>query len=191
MNYGRDKQDVPVSLALAALASLIGAWIYFQAPTEFAKWASELDVYAERNLTVLSLLLFASTINVVWITSILSRYFGINRQGKRLEILTNGRTRKKEGGKLAIGSLGVGSLVALVSFVILRREMTDLRSFIPATYVSIIQGFLSIDIGAAVFVVLSLVERAGLLSRLIEKSHCLPEFPKPKNALVLGAVEDL
>ena len=194
MKYQEDKQDVHPGLAVAGLVLLVGAWIYFQAPNEFMAMMTELDAYAERNLTALICLLFASTINVVWISSIIARTFGINRQGKRLEILTQGKGRKGgEKPKPAPVSMAVGCVSVPLLFAALQWAPRDwLPSFVSVAWTRGIWAVVSFDLGLAVFVVLSVFEKAGVFSRLGNaKAGQLPEFPHPKNALVLGAVEDL
>lgn len=193
MIYQDEKKDVPVGVAIAGLLGLVGAWLYFQAPTTFAAWAAELDRYAEAHLTILSILLFATTINGVWIYSVVSRSLGINRQGRRLEILTGENRRRKQTSPTSWLSLAVAAAGFVVCFILLRSfSFGSLPSFVPTSWARPILVFVSCDLSFALFVVASITERAGIFDRLFgHKRYQLREIPSPKNGLVLGSVEEI
>ncbi len=169
------------------------AWLYFKAPVAVSAALNELDTYAEAHLAFLALLLFASTINSVWVYSVFSRSFGINRQGQRLEILAKENLKKESKEGFAWIAAGI-SIVALPAVYSLVRflALEQFPSFVPHKFFGMIWAVLATNLGFSLFVCLSAMERGGLLEKLAANGASkLPEMPKPQNAVVLGAVEEV
>jgi hypothetical protein len=192
--YQEPNKDVPASVAVVMLVALVGAWAYFRAPATFSFYATELNRYGDKHLEILSGLLVATLINIIWIGSVLSRLLGLNRQGKRLEILTSGRSSASGGAKkfpvVAILVGGIGSVFLYLFGSSYRVGL--LPQFISRQLATPIYLAVCVDIGFSVFVVCSIVERRRILDWLLNwRRTALPEFPLQKNAIVLGAMEDI
>lgn len=193
MNRSPQQNDVPASVAVVALLGLAGAWLYFRAPVAMSRALTEMDGYSEAHLGSLAVLLFATTINCVWMYSVLSRSFGISRQGQRLEILTKENIRKQNDSRFAWVSLGLACLLSPVVYMAVRfLAFSALPSFVPQKSSGLIWWALSIDLSFSVFVCLAAMERGGFLEKIQEKGTAkLPEMPVPQNAIVLGAIEEV
>lgn len=193
MNQSIRENDIPASVAVVALMGLGGAWLYFKAPATVAAALNELDSYAEAHLIFLAILLFATTINCVWVYSVFARSFGINRQGQRLEILAKENSKKRTKVRVAwiaagLSALALPGIYFLVRFV----AVAQFPTFVPQQFFGPIWLVLAINMGFSVFVCLAAMERGGILERLTSGSGVkLPEIPKPQNAIVLGAVEEV
>ncbi len=193
MNQSIRENDIPASVAIVALLGLAGAWLYFKAPVAVSAALNELDAYAEAHLAFLAILLFASTINSVWVYSVFSRSFGINRQGQRLEILAKENLKKdsKEGFAWIAAGISIVALPAVYSLVRF-LALEQFPSFVPHKFFGMIWAVIATNFGFSLFVCLSAMERGGLLEKLAANSSSkLPEMPKPQNAIVLGAVEEV
>ncbi len=193
MNQSIRENDIPASVAIVALLGLGAAWFYFKAPATVATALNELDRYAEAHLTFLAVLLFASTINCVWVYAVFSRFFGINRQGQRLEILAKENSKKRTKERFSWMAAGL-SVLALpgVYFLVRFIAVAQFPAFVPQKIFWLIWLVLSIDLGFSLFVCLAAMERGGLLEKLTSAGGIkLPEIPKPQNAIVLGAVEEV
>lgn len=192
--YQEPKKDVSASVAVVMLVALVGAWAYFRAPATFSFYATQVNRYGEQHLEMLSGLLVATLINAIWIGSILSRLLGLNRQGKRLEILTSGRSAASRGAKkFPVVAILVGSLGSVLLYLIGCSYRAGLMpQFIPRQLEIPICLVVCVDIGFSVFVVSSIVERSRILDWLLNwRRNALPEFPLLKNAIVLGAMEEI
>jgi hypothetical protein len=194
VNRETNEKDIPASVAIVGLAALAGAWLYFKAPAAVSLALNELDRYAEANLAMIGIIFFATTINSIWVYSVFSRSLGINRQGQRLEILAKENLRKrKTGGRLPWMAL-TSSLVVTPAlyFFVERAALTTFPSFVPKRFFVPIWATLAVDLGFSLFVILGAAERGGWFEKLLGNSgQRLPEMPLPKNAIVLGAVEEI
>lgn len=191
MNPSDQKQDIPAGVAVAMLVALVGAWLYFRAPTAFVAIFQELDRYSDQHWALLSVLLFATTINGVWIGSFLAQVFSLNRQGKRLEILT--KQQNKRHGNIGIAwrsiVIGVAGSIVLYSFFGL-LPIGSLPSFIVPRWENMIYALASCDFGFSLYVISSLLERADVFASLFGRAKsALPELPHFPNAIVLGSEE--
>jgi len=133
MNQTNEK-DISASVAVVGLAVLVGVLIYFKAPGAVSTALEELDRYAEANLIVLGIILFATTLNCIWVYSVFSRSLGISRQGQRLEILTKQRLRREVGIKKTPWKALLSALVLVPVFYVLLRNflLTQFPSFLPS-----------------------------------------------------------
>jgi len=185
------KQDVPAGVAVAMLAALVGAWVYFRAPTAFAAIFQELDRYSEQHWVALSVLFFATTINGVWIGSFLAQLFSLNRQGKRLEILTKQQNKRHGNAGIAWRSVVIGVVGSAVLYSLLGLLPTgSLPSFIVPRWERLIYTLVSCDLGFSLCVICSLFERANVFANLFGAGRpALPELPHLPNAIVLGSEE--
>jgi len=193
MNHGPQQNDVPASVAIVALLGLAGAWLYFRAPAAMGRVLGELDTYSEAHLAPLAVLLFATTINCVWVYSVLSRSFGISRQGQRLQILTKQNLKKQSDYRFAWVSLGLTCLLSPAVYGLTRfLAFTYFPTFVPQTFFGPLWLALTIDLSFSLFVCLAAMERGGLLETFRgAKASKLPEMPEPQNAIVLGAIEEV
>jgi hypothetical protein len=192
--YEAPKQDIPVSVAVVMLVALAGAWGYFQAPALLSGYASRFDSYGEAHLPLLAALLFATSVNGIWTASVLSRTFGLNRQGQRLEILTSGRKASAKAGNSfnAVKFAFFLILSPLVYFAGWHWKTELLPDFLPPIFLKPLWAASSLNLGFAAFVVSSVVKPAAFFRQMLgqRRSH-LPEMPKVSNALVLGALEEV
>lgn len=193
MNQGPQQNDVPASVAMVAAVALAGAWLYFRTPILMERALKETDAYAELHLTSFAVLLFATTINSVWAYSVFSRSFGISRQGQRLEILAKGSLKKTNRVAFSWVSLAVSFLLSPAIYLVLRFfAFADFPSFVPPKFFASIWLALSLDLSVSLFICLSAMERGGLLETLRGNAAMkLPELPSSRNAIVLGAVEEV
>jgi hypothetical protein len=185
------QKDVPASVAVAFLLALAGGWIYLKSPVTFAHIASELDRYSDTHWPFIMAVLFSVSVNAVWLYSILSRVFGINRHGKRLEILSKGQNGPKRRFEMPWVGLVGGILVASTLYTFKGSiERSLLPQFIPLFYRRLLALALSVNFGFSSFVVLSLLETIpGIKGLLFRRKMTLPEIPMPKNQVIIGADE--
>ena len=188
MNLEAPKNDVPAGVAVAMLIVVVGAWCYFQAPAAALSVFMELDRYSEKHLMALSVLLVLSTINVVWVVSVFSRLFSVNRQGKRLEILTQHKNRALSTA-VAWRSILAGMAGSGVFYLFLRFLPVEIPLFVGPHFERLLHLCVSFNLGFCLFVVSSLIERANVFAKLFSRNGALPELPIVKNGLVLGAEE--
>ena len=179
MNVQDQKQDVPAGVAVALLVALVGAWLYFRAPTTFAAIFQELDRYSEQHWVALSVLLFASTINGVWIASFLAQVFSLNRQGKRLEILTKQQNKRPGNVVFAWRSITIGVAGSAVLYRLFGMlPPGSLPSFIVPRWERLLYVLVSCDLGFSLYVIFSLFERANVFASLFGRARsALPELP--------------
>lgn len=192
MNHGHEQNDIPASVAVVALLGLAGAWRYFRAPVAMSRAFTELDAYSEAHLVALAVLLFATTINSVWVYSVLSRSFGISRQGQRLQILAKENLKKQNEVRFAWASLALACLLSPAVYLLTRfLAFASFPSFVPRIFFGPIWLVLSVDLTLSLFVCLAAMERGGWFGKLRGAgSTKLPEMPGPQNAIVLGTIEE-
>lgn len=185
--------DIPPSAALLALGTLVGGLIYIESPTAFQTTLSQLDAYFEEHSTFITITFFTLTLNLIFIFSVAARTFGINRQGKRLEILlgraarpTRAITRFDLVPLLAV--LVVVVFLAKIQFPLLEQVPPILRSESLSPFFN---WGIRINYAMAVYLFLVLVTSVPkYLGFSIFAKRSLPPFPRPKNSLVLGSIYD-
>jgi len=188
MNAGTNaKDDIPPLLAISLMALILGGLCYFAAPDVLMLHLKRWDLYLSTHSVFVFFLVSALSINVVAIYSFLSRSLGINRQGRRLEILTGKHNERNETKRPMGIALTVGGAVAVLVFSIVGSGVLDLtpewlngnlyRAFVLA-------ATLNLAMAAAV--------AAHMLQGLVgssdkERVVTLPVFPRFKNTIVLGS----
>ena len=190
ITQGQTQKDVPAVAAVALLGLVVGGFFYMKSPTTFGNLFMELDGYVDRHITFLTLCFVALSINLIWIYSIGSRLLGINQQGRKLELLTGkSKTTKR------IGFSHVGALAGLLLFFTLDLGLLSLAAkhlptFLPISLNSRIWTGVSINLSLALYVIFALFEGPILLAIKKQRKGNLPVFPKVKDGLVLGSINE-
>jgi hypothetical protein len=186
------QNDVPIPVAIAFLFVLLGGWIYLKSPTYFGSPWAELDRYADAHWMFIGLVLFSFSINLVWVYSALAKIFGLNRHGKRLDILAN-HQKKSERGSLFIPwkTISMATFSALILYL-----WGDFRGLglipraIPVVFANRITLCLSASFGFSIFVLSLTLGKAGGLGFFRRKRRELSEMPLIPNGIVIGAEEN-
>ncbi len=177
-------QDFPVSLAALMLIGLLAAGAYFENPAETSRVLNATGTFIDSNESVVAVALLALGLNAVWLHSVFSRLFGFRKQGSRLQILSGrGSLDLRVEAKRFAGSalLGSGTVFVLKLFPI------PLETTSP----NWMRGLLDLNFAVSAFVIAQATSRLNFFQSLGSlRERQLPQYPRPKNAIVLGAVNE-
>ncbi len=179
--------------AAGGLGTVLLLFYMLQAPESSSAFFSNLDLYADAHVALLSAATFALALNGVAIYSFVSRVLGLNQQGKRLAQLAGKKSKLHLPSRLVL--IGAGTWAAAVYAILTTLSVPDSNDL--ATLVSLPalrDGFalaLRLNFAVAAFMIALTASRFAPFERLRRHfGQPLPEFPKTKDSIVLGSVGD-
>lgn len=186
-----DTGDIPPILALMGLGAVMGGYFYLESPAIFLQLYSSADHWIGEHTEFLSVVLFCTAINVIWAYSLLTRAFGLNRQGGRLEVLTG---KRQEAILPPLRVIGASALFSIIAFTLMTTtdipDAHELASLIlKDPILKNVLLWLRLNFSLTAFIVALIAARLSLW-RLISRSFMkgLPKFPKIENGIVLGSI---
>lgn len=179
------KQDVPLPIALFLLViTLFGLFVISPASKGFDYGLVEaiIEVYGIH----ISIMFVSLIINLTWSLSVFKRILGLKKQGSRLKKLTGEKGQfSKRNMRIILFSLAIGGGTFQYLHLLLSPYLDQLS--ILSTYKMIILG----NLAFTAFILIYITSRWSLFKAIFDFSlNRLPRFPKVKNGVVLGAVNE-
>ena len=184
MNDLKNKQDIPLPIAISLLLVVL-VLVGYQIPQ--TKDLFELVIQLSNSLALTMILgMLAVSINVSWILSILIKLFGYKKQGSRLKKLTG---IKNTINPKDIRRTLVSVTVTAICFFPLKQYLTTQLDKVLATeeYLPILLSHMTMSI----YIIGLYMLRLPIFKLILDFNlKTLSRFPKIKNSIVLGTVNE-